>query len=130
MTPSSKSFRTLQALSSRVHAVANTPAAGTKTDEFGYSYIVDISGNTNADISGNTNKRDSTDVIEMKQNECYASTTSDIPLEANKRYGVAATDGTTTIQDRSSKRYGVAPATDAAQLDNAPETDEYDYVLV
>ena len=65
----------------------------------------------------------------MEQNKCYAATTSDIHLEANECYGTAATDGTTTIPVRSNECYNVAPATDAAQLDNVPEADEYDYVL-
>ena len=64
----------------------------------------------------------------MQLNECYAATTSNIPMEANKCYGTAATDGTTTIPVRYNECYGVAPATDVAQSDNKPETDKYDYV--
>ena len=65
----------------------------------------------------------------MELNECYAATTSDIPLEANECYSTAATDGTTTIPVRYNECYGVAPPTDAAHLNNVPETDKYDYVV-
>ena len=60
----------------------------------------------------------------MELNES-AATTSDIPLEANECYSIGGTDGTTTIPVRSNECYNVAPATDAAQLDNALEMEEY-----
>ena len=41
----------------------------------------------------------------MELNECYAATTSDIPLEANECYGTAAPDGTPTIPVRSNECY-------------------------
>ena len=65
----------------------------------------------------------------MELNESYVATASDIPLEANECYRTAATDGTTTIPVRFNECYGAVPALDAAQLDNVPETDKYDYVV-
>ena len=107
-----------QALPITGHAVANTPTTSIQTA---------VTGSTNAaDISLKTNECYSTNAVAMKYHHAM---TSDIPLEANECYGTAATDGTTTIPVRSNECYGVVPATNAAQLNNASETDEYDYVL-